>query len=68
MGADSSARKVKEAMAKKTKKSDKFLSVDIGIELKAIIIKVANSQSGKSISQWVREAVVEKLGKDGLQV
>lgn len=55
-------------MAKKTKKSDKFLSVDIGIELKAIITKVAQSQSGKSISQWVREAVVEKLGKDGVQV
>jgi hypothetical protein len=55
-------------MAKKTKKSDKFLSVDIGIELKAIIIKVAQSQSGKSISQWVREALVEKLEKDGITI
>lgn len=56
-------------MAKKqTKKSDKFIMVDIGIEIKAIIIKVAQSQSGKSISQWVREAIVEKLEKDGIHV
>jgi hypothetical protein len=55
-------------MAKKTKKSDKFLSVDIGIELKAIIVKVAKSQSKKSTSQWVREVIEEKLRLDGIAI
>lgn len=55
-------------MAKKQqkKKSDTFIMVDLGIELKAIVVKVAKSQAGKSISQYVREAVLEKLAKDGI--
>ena len=49
---------------KKSKKSDKFIGVDLGMEVKARAMKVAKSQSGKSISQYVREAVLEKLLKD----
>jgi len=52
-------------MAKpKAKKSDKYIGVDVGIEYKSRVIKVAKSQSGKSLSQWVREAIDEKLIKD----
>lgn len=52
-------------MAKnKAKKSDKYIGVDVGVEYKSRVFKVARSQSGKSLSQWVREAIDEKLIKD----
>ena len=53
---------------KKTKKADRFIMCDVGVELKAIIAKVAKSQSKKSISQWIREASEEKLSRDGIAV
>ena len=52
-------------MAKKaTKKSVKFLGVDVGLEIKARVQKVSKMQANKSVSQWVREALLEKLDRD----